>query len=81
MTTTYTLTNVELLERDARASEATLAGACGRGLPQPGWPACHQQGTWWVARPTGRPFEHPYCTKHAAMRLRAADRLRAGAQG
>jgi hypothetical protein len=43
---------------------------CGGGLPQPTWEACRIQGAWEV-----RGYRYPYCTAHAAARLRGHARL------
>lgn len=42
-----------------------IRAKCGRGVPQPGWSACTEWGRWWVPG-----YDHPYCTTHAAQRVR-----------
>lgn len=65
-----------LVNRDARTSSIIDPDTrCGGGLPQPGWDECGLIGEWEVLRPDGEPYHHAYCTGHAAMRLRGADRL------
>lgn len=62
------------VSRHARPVQADPLVQCGGGVPQPTWPTCPTRATWQVDG-----YQHPYCLKHAAARLRAkavADQLR-----
>lgn len=71
----HTISDYDLLDQDPRASMAVGFGRCGGGKPQPGWGVCPDPAAWRVRTPSGGDYTHDYCTRHAAMRLRAADVL------
>lgn len=39
---------------------------CGNGIAQPTWAACRNAAVWQLPG-----YQHPYCTHHAAIRIRA----------
>lgn len=74
---TYALSDNAYLEAHPRASLTIRTEPCGKGIAQPGWPACNAPAVWEIAHPWGTRYAAAYCTEHAARRLRGADHLRA----
>lgn len=80
MTATYVLSDAELLDKHPRATLVAPVGSCGGGLAQPAWGRCNKPGYWSLTRTWGARYVHDYCTAHAALRVRGAERLEQAAE-